>query len=125
MSERERFLRELEARLRLRGERRADALAEIASHIEAGVERGEEEDVVVKRLGHARDLATSFNRTVIRQRLIVAAALLFGVAAGAFGARAVATSTDPRAELDRQPGLHARVIRRPDLLGGRRPGRAW
>ena len=82
MSGRERFLRELERRLTLRGGRRDDVLAEIASHVEEAVARGEDEDEVVARLGSPREIAADLNELDSSRRLLVLlAAMIFAVAA--------------------------------------------
>jgi hypothetical protein len=90
MSERERFMREFESRLRLRGKHRTDALAEIESHIEEGVAAGEDERAVIARLGEPREVARALNAldpvpVGVRPLLVLVAFLmLVGVAAVAF-----------------------------------------
>jgi hypothetical protein len=67
MSERERFLRELETHLRLRGKRRADVINEIESHIEEAVAAGEDERRIIERLGQPEHIARAFNRVEVRR----------------------------------------------------------
>ncbi len=83
MNERERFLREFERRLRLRGKRRTDALAEIESHIDDAVAAGEDETAVIARLGEPGEVARRLNGVASPHRLptVFAAAVVFAVAA--------------------------------------------
>jgi hypothetical protein len=80
-SERERFLRELDRHLRLRGARRADALAEIQSHIDEAVAAGEDERQAIERLGTSAAVAAGLNRSGPLRPLLVSAALAFGALA--------------------------------------------
>ncbi len=104
MSERERFLREFERRLRLRVRRRADALAEIESHIEEALQAGKDEPTAIARLGDPWEVARALNRTEARRtRIVIAAAgLVFAVAtAVAAGWFQSGRSSEPPA-----PALH-------------------